>query len=239
MRAVFFDVGSTLITGPDRGVAKRLALELGLGEREKQAINAGLMTRPIYDAGAAAAFVCEDLGIDAPGARAAVEAIWHAQLSEARALEGALESLRAWAATGARLCFISNIWRPYQVSAVAALGPELDELAPPAQRFYSYELGAAKPSPAPFLRALDAVGCAPEDALMVGDSYAEDIAPAAALGLATAWVLCRPDKEASSLALIEAGAARAPDLTIASIAEFSPARWGDVRAAHAKSLVMS
>lgn len=235
MRAVFFDIGSTLITGPDKGVAKRLALQLGLSEAEKQALNGALMTRRFETPQAAARFARNELGIFAPGLDAAVEEIWAAQLNEARALDGALESLRAWAGTGATLCFISNIWRPYQLSALAALGPDLDELVPHAQRFYSYAIGAAKPSPAPFKLALEAVRCAPDEAIMVGDSYNEDIAPAAALGLGTAWVLCRPDKEAENSARIERGTALGPDLTVRAIGEFTPERWRDEGAKVAKS----
>jgi len=238
MRAVFFDIGSTLITGPDQGVAKRLALHLGLSDEDKQAINAGLMTRPFYEPQAAAAFLRDELGIVAPNAAQSIEAIWRAQLGEARALDGALASLRAWAETGACLCFISNIWRPYQLSALAALGGELDRLVPRDQRFYSFEIGAAKPSAAPFERALEAAGCAPQEAIMVGDSYTEDIAPAAALGLATAWVLCRPDKEAGARAKIAAGDAPSPDLTVSRISEFSPARWAAVRGERATSYAM-
>lgn len=47
----------------------------------------------------------------------------------------------------------------------------------------SAEVGAAKPSPVIFQRALDLAGVAPEQALHVGDSVAEDIEGARAAGL--------------------------------------------------------
>jgi 5'-nucleotidase len=52
----------------------------------------------------------------------------------------------------------------------------------------SEEEGLFKPDPALFHRALERAGVAPAEAWMVGDRLDNDIAPAAALGLATAWV---------------------------------------------------
>ena len=45
-----------------------------------------------------------------------------------------------------------------------------------------------KPSPRLLQVALEAVGVPPERVLMIGDDHARDIAPAAALGMQTAWV---------------------------------------------------
>ena len=47
----------------------------------------------------------------------------------------------------------------------------------------SAEAGAAKPDPAPFRAALAAAGCAPEEAVHVGDSEENDVAGAAAAGV--------------------------------------------------------
>lgn len=49
-------------------------------------------------------------------------------------------------------------------------------------------VGASKPDAAIFLHALAAGGARPADAWMVGDNFEADIRPAAALGLATAWL---------------------------------------------------
>jgi putative hydrolase of the HAD superfamily len=53
--------------------------------------------------------------------------------------------------------------------------------------FISGELGIAKPDPEIFQRALRWSGQAAADCLFVGDDPINDIAPAAALGLVTAW----------------------------------------------------
>ena len=53
--------------------------------------------------------------------------------------------------------------------------------------FISGELGVAKPAPEIFRHALRWSGQAAADCLFVGDDPVNDIAPAAALGLVTAW----------------------------------------------------
>jgi HAD superfamily hydrolase (TIGR01549 family) len=53
---------------------------------------------------------------------------------------------------------------------------------------FSEEQGEFKPGPGLFQYALVSAGVPPEEALMVGDRLDNDIAPAAALGMATAWL---------------------------------------------------
>ena len=76
--------------------------------------------------------------------------------------------------------------------------------------FVSSEVGAAKPARAMFDAALAWSGCAPAEHVMVGDDPVNDIAPAAALGMATAW-RTRGDVYPVELA--------PPDRTIRSLAE--------------------
>jgi putative hydrolase of the HAD superfamily len=54
---------------------------------------------------------------------------------------------------------------------------------------FSSEVGRRKPDPLIFRRVLDALGVAPENALMVGDKVAIDIAGAKALGMKTCQAL--------------------------------------------------
>jgi FMN phosphatase YigB (HAD superfamily) len=223
LKAVFFDIGSTLVTGPGSGVASRLAARLGLDGATKAALNTTLMTTDFRTPEAVTQHVL-GLNLAAPAAtiRAAVFDIWNSQLGEARAIEGALESLQAWAQTGATLCLISNIWLPYQLAAMEALGPRLDAWIAPENRIYSFEIGAAKPAALPFARALAMARCAPHEAIMVGDSYREDIAPAIALGLNTAWLLRRADREAEHIQAVINGAAARPTMALAGVHEFLP-----------------
>lgn len=57
------------------------------------------------------------------------------------------------------------------------------------------EQGVYKPDPALFLRALDRAGVLASECVMVGDRLDHDIAPAAAVGMATAWIRW-PDRSA-------------------------------------------
>lgn len=52
----------------------------------------------------------------------------------------------------------------------------------------SAEAGVSKPSPEIFLMAMESASCEPARCLMVGDRLDNDIKPAKALGMATAWM---------------------------------------------------
>ncbi len=53
----------------------------------------------------------------------------------------------------------------------------------------SYEnMHAAKPQPAYYREILSVIGCEPHEALMAGDDWENDIAPAAEVGLFTYWI---------------------------------------------------
>jgi len=76
----------------------------------------------------------------------------------------------------------------------------------------SVEAGYLKPHPAIFQLALDELGVGAHDALMVGNSLAEDIAGAQALAIATAWRRSPPDAEGVT-----------PDFTFDEVSELL--RW--------------
>lgn len=78
--------------------------------------------------------------------------------------------------------------------------------------FVSCELGVAKPAPAMFARALEWAGVPASECVFVGDDPETDLAPAAALGMMTAWLPRAPWP--ATLAL-------SPTFTIASIGALS------------------
>lgn len=86
-------------------------------------------------------------------------------------------------AGSARLGVVTNGDSAVQRKKIAnsALAPLFDVVV------VSEEIGAAKPSPRPFLRALSALEVGPEDAVFVGDDPIADIAGAANVGLTTIW----------------------------------------------------
>lgn len=178
---VILDIGNTLVRGPDRGPAARLAATLGLEPAARRAVRDALMTRPFERPEEVAAFLRRELGIS--GAEAAVADLWDAQEREAEPVAGALDALTGLIDGGLRLALISNIWRPYLTSARGHLGAFFDAHVPAPLQLFSFQLGVAKPDPALFRLALERAGVRAEDAVMVGDTYDEDIAPAAALGM--------------------------------------------------------
>jgi putative hydrolase of the HAD superfamily len=113
----------------------------------------------------------------------------HAAWRPARALlasaHALLESLRG---RGLRLAVVANTW-PEPARLVRR---ELEELGV-AERVdaivLSGEVGARKPDPAIFERALDELGVDPLETLFVGDRLVDDIGGAAALGMTTAQAL--------------------------------------------------
>lgn len=70
------DIGATLVEGPDRGPATRIAAALGLDGRQKRRLEAALMTRAWEDPSAVTAFLRDEMGVAAdPDPHRAIEAI--------------------------------------------------------------------------------------------------------------------------------------------------------------------
>ena len=94
---------------------------------------------------------------------------------------GALATLTVLRDRGLKLGAISNTVQParymQQAHARRGLAPFFDV------EVYSSEVGVAKPHPAIFRAALDAIGVAPERAVYVGDRLHADVAGAQAAGM--------------------------------------------------------
>jgi HAD superfamily hydrolase (TIGR01509 family) len=106
----------------------------------------------------------------------------HAVLGSAQAL---LDSLRG---RGIKTGVVANSW-PEPARLLRAdveafgLGGRLDVLV------FSEEVGARKPQPEIFLRALSELGVEPEDAVFVGDGLETDVQGAARVGMTTVQAL--------------------------------------------------
>lgn len=98
-------------------------------------------------------------------------------------VEGALELIDSLRQRGTRVALVSNLSTLY-VPVVKRLG--LHERVDHA--VYSCEVGLQKPAPAIFELALTALGAAPEQAVMVGDSLASDVRGAVAAGVEAIWI---------------------------------------------------
>jgi HAD superfamily hydrolase (TIGR01509 family) len=216
---VVLDIGATLVTGPDRGPWSRLAAELGLTPAQKTALRAALMTTALDTPEQVSSFLSERMGVERERALRAADDLWDAQSREAHALDGVERTLRHLAQGSNRLALLSNIWCPYLASVRTHFGDFFDEHIPPELQLFSFREGLAKPAPELFLRLLDRAGTEAHEVVMVGDSYYEDIEPAAKLGIATIWVLHRPGRERAALAHVLSQAQHPPALAVESITD--------------------
>jgi HAD superfamily hydrolase (TIGR01509 family) len=185
----------------------------------KSALHRLLMTTHCADPAEMCATICEQLGLAERTVGLAIAEVWRAQENEACLIPGALAALQAFIARGYRLALLSNIWTPYLRSVRRLLGDFFDAHIPQELQLVSCREGLAKPAPQLFRRALERARVAPADALMIGDSYDNDIRPAAACGMRTLWLLQSPVREAPAVLRILNGGAVAPTLTIRSLAD--------------------
>ena len=220
---VYLDIGATLVEGPDRGPAGRLRDGLGIGREAGQKLAAAVMREPWMHPQSLASWLIEHAGVPADLAHAAAGEIWRKQQSEARPIAGAKAVIRHLLDAGHRVGLLSNIWHPYLESVQLHFGALFDEMLPAAPQLFSYREGVAKPDVVLYQRAIARAGCAAKDCLMVGDTFAADIAPAAAAGMRTIWVLHRPAEECADIAAVLNGKAPRPSSTVTSIAQITPA----------------
>ncbi|HEY0132352.1 MAG TPA: HAD family hydrolase [Allosphingosinicella sp.] len=219
---VFLDIGATLVGADVKGPASRIGALLGLDGEGRRALRGALMTTDFWTPEEVAAHLVVSLGAEPEAAARASREIWESQRADARPLPGAPEALARLAAEGCRLGLISNIWRPYLESVRSHYGALFDDHVEPRLQLFSFQVGAAKPGPGIFTEALRRAGVGPERAVMVGDSYDEDVAPAAALGMRTVWVLTRPEDQAEAIGHVEDGAAPPPTFTVDSLDALDP-----------------
>jgi len=216
VQAVLFDVDFTLaLPGPELGpdgyrrLGERHGLELDVTRLEEARERAfrELQRHPdlVHDEDLWVAFtelMIRGMGGDAEAARAcAADMVARWMLHENFTLyEDVLPVLEELRVHGQKLGLISNGERDLEEFA-AHHALEVDVAVG------SRSFGRTKPHPSIFVAALEQLGVAPADAAMVGDSYADDIEGARALGM-RAFLLDRegrypdePDRLPTLLAL--------------------------------------
>jgi len=215
---VILDIGSSLVEGPARGPASRIAAAGGLTTDQKHDLHRLLMTAPYAGPADVYATVREHLGVVSPAVESAIAEIWDAQEGEARLIPGVSETLQQLVERGYQLALLSNIWTPYYRSVYRLLGGFFDLHIPPELRLLSCREGLVKPAPELFLRVLERAGASPAGTLMVGDSYDKDIKPAMQCGMSTLWLLHSPCREIPALVEILNGAAAGPTAALRTLA---------------------
>jgi len=222
VKAVIFDIGATLVTGPpvapNKVIAAMLSPELVEGSKDATAaeIASVIMTRPFGSAGDVCAALESRWGPLDEATSAAIADLWESQSDAAQELDGASETVRALKALGLKIGLLSDIWSPYYDSVTRAI-PSVIEAADAI--VLSFQTGFRKPNPENFLRIVGELQVGVEEAVMVGDTYEHDILPAIKLGMRTVWVLARPDREAASIIRVLNGHCPSPTSTVSRITE--------------------
>lgn len=133
---------------------------------------------------------------DAPGVDGELaDALYAVMMRQWDPYDDALPVLKALRDSGVRVVVLSNVG--YDLSPVldrTGIADHIDGVV------MSYAIGAVKPSPDIFQRALDLLGLPAGDVLMVGDAWRDD-SGAAALGIRT-LILPRTDTPSHGLSLV-------------------------------------
>jgi HAD superfamily hydrolase (TIGR01509 family) len=212
------DIGSTLIDGPPMGPARRIAQSLELPAQAITELEKCLFQTHTESPRQLANIISGRFGCDPAKALRTIEGLWNAQIDEAYILPGVKEALDKLRAAAIPFAFVSNIWPPF-FQGFARLLPEYAQETP---AFLSYKLGLSKPDQRLYLEALGAMHAQPEDTVMIGDTYKNDIAPAIALGMQTIWVLQRPQKEKPDILDVISGMRQKPTLTVGHFSDITP-----------------
>jgi len=116
---------------------------------------------------------------------------WRMHARDFRLRDGVVETLRALRERGLHVGMVSNIDDDQleHLIEVAGLRAHFDSL------LSSESVNSCKPDPAIFSEALQRAGCNASEALFVGDTLAQDIAGAQRMGMRTALIWHRADKE--------------------------------------------
>lgn len=215
---VFLDVGFTLMGGPATGPAGRLIQNLGLPPTAKDFLNHLLFATPMATPEELAHRLSEQYNLGNKKIFPFIRELWENQASEAYELPGARETLERLSTANIPFGFITNLWAPF-LEGFSRLFPAEYRERP---LFASFQQGCAKPDKELYLTALRHTGTPPDQAIMVGDTYETDIAPAAELGIKTIWILTRPDKERADLVAVLNGEKPKPHLTLAHIGKLHP-----------------
>ena len=212
IKAVIFDIGATLVTGPPVAPNKVIAKLLdGVTPAEVSSI---IMTTELNSAEHACEVLENRFGKIADNSICEICNLWESQCIAASEITGAIESVKALKNAGYKIGLLSDIWNPYYASVETAI-PDIISLADSI--VLSCRAGARKPCADNFNQVLTELNVTYSEAVMVGDTYSHDILPAIGLGMKTIWVLARPERESEAIISILNGKLPNPTVTIPDI----------------------
>jgi putative hydrolase of the HAD superfamily len=184
VRAILFDLDDTLFERAPAFArwARQFAEQRGLTAPDAVSTIVALDARGRPRREAVASAIVAHFGLDEDAAALALR--MPGELAACAEPEPGVAETIATLGTRYRLGVVTNGPGPSQRAKLARIGltAAFSTIA------ISAEVGVWKPDRAIFDLALAAVGCTPEETVMVGDSLESDLAPARALGMPTAWI---------------------------------------------------
>ncbi|MFM0205059.1 HAD family hydrolase [Paraburkholderia fungorum] len=168
VNAVFFDAFGTLC---DIGIKRRPFAQLARFHPDRRRARELIMTRALSLRDAARELQVQDVDL------AVLEEELATELASIRLYPEVPEVLETLRGQGFRIGIVSNLAAPYAEPLLRLLQFE------PDARAWSFEVGHLKPDPRIFAWACERLNLAPHEALMVGDTFADDYAGALASGL--------------------------------------------------------
>ncbi len=136
------------------------------------------------------------------------------------------ESIRDWQPFPDTISALRQLAARYSLVIVSNIDDDLFALTQPklgvkfADVITAQQAGNYKPSHRTFEVALERINCDTSEILHVAQSLFHDVAPARALGIATAWINRRSDKKGSGAT---PPSSAQPDATFATLAELATA----------------
>ncbi|RMD58735.1 MAG: HAD family hydrolase, partial [Nitrospirae bacterium] len=196
IKAVVFDIGSTLIKGPEISPVKELKNLFNIPSLDSSLIGKIIMEEDFREPEEVyIRFKKISMGLNGVH-REGIKRLWMEQRDGAEQIDGATDVVKSLKYAGYKIGLISDIWRPYYDSFKKAC-PEIVDMADAI--ILSFKEGMRKPSHRLFKKALSELGTTADNTLVVGDTYDKDIMPAIELGMYTVWVLSRPHKEGRAI----------------------------------------
>lgn len=215
MDAVLFDIGSTLVQGPELSPASMIIRLLGLPDSEKGRVADIIMCRVFEEPKQ----LCGCLKEAFPALNlqeSMIKELLHDQEKAPREIEGATMAVRHIKEAGFKVGLVSDIWGPYYRGFVAVC-PELASMVDYAG--LSFREGVRKPATVLFEKAVRELQVNPKKTWMIGDTYENDLVPAMKMGMSTVWVLSRPEKEFRAMDGVLKGYLKRPDIIIDTVAD--------------------
>ena len=214
VRAAIFDIGATLITGPPVAPNKVIAgLMKGVTAAEVSSV---IMANEFSSPEDVCKALEKPYGQMSSESRDGICELWEAQASAPVEIEGATQTVMALKDRGFRIGLLSDIWSPYYDGVCKAI-PEIVEAADAI--VLSFREGERKPSHLNFISALSRLRVDADEAVMIGDTYTHDVAPALELGMRAVWVVARPDREAEDIIKVIKRQVPPPTAAVSRISE--------------------